>query len=164
MGAGRVHQKGWLGHAVRIEGDSDRRGESLCSAARDGESSGGKDGGSFRVDLGEQRQVYRQLTPNPFYQRAPGSPRRIGCQFKHRGRSDHENKNLCQCVCSAPDHRLYVPATRPCPIGATGIVSHKLHRRTSGRPHLDGCLPHCRRTGTEDIPHGCQSVRRRYRE
>src|SRR6202011_1171167 len=54
MGAGRVHQKGWLGHAVRIEGDSDKRGESLCSAARDGESSGGKDGGSFRVDLGEQ--------------------------------------------------------------------------------------------------------------
>jgi hypothetical protein len=46
--------KGWLGHAVRIEGDSDRRGEFLCSAARDGESSGGKDGGSFRVDLGEQ--------------------------------------------------------------------------------------------------------------
>jgi hypothetical protein len=54
MGAGCVHQKGWLGHAVRIEGDSDRRGESLCSAARDRESSGGKDGGSFRVDLGEQ--------------------------------------------------------------------------------------------------------------
>jgi hypothetical protein len=46
--------KKWLGHAVRIEGDSDRRGESLCSAARDRESSGGKDGGSFRVDLEEQ--------------------------------------------------------------------------------------------------------------
>jgi len=48
------HQKGWLGHAVRIEGNSDRRGESLCSAARDRESFGGKDGGSFRVDLGKQ--------------------------------------------------------------------------------------------------------------
>src|ERR1700730_190069 len=52
-----------------------------------------------------------------------GSPGRIGCQFKHRGRSDDENKNLCRCVCSAPDHRLYVPATRPCPIEATGILS-----------------------------------------
>jgi hypothetical protein len=28
----------------------------------------------------------------------------------------------------------------------------------------DRCLPYCRRAGTEDIPHGCQSVRRRYRE
>jgi len=25
-------------------------------------------------------------------------------------------------------------------------------------------LPFCRQTGTEDIPHGCQSVRRWYRE
>jgi hypothetical protein len=34
------------------------------------------------------------------------------------------------------------------PIGATGILSHELHRRTCGRPH---CLPFCRRTGPEDI-------------
>jgi hypothetical protein len=76
--------------------------------------------------------------------------------------SGHEN--LSRYVCSAPDHRLYLPTTRPCPIGAAGILSYKLHRYTSGRPHPDSRLPYCRRTGTEDIPHRCQSVRRRYRE
>src|ERR1700719_3843961 len=130
-----VHQKGWLGHVVRSEGDSDRRGESLCPAARDRESSGGKDGGSFRVDLGEPaaglpsgnaKSLLSTCTKFDHFLWAAhesGSPGRIGCQFKHRGRSDHENKNLCRCVCSAPDHRLYVPATRPCPIEATGILS-----------------------------------------
>ena len=96
MGAGRVHQKGWLGHVVRIEGDSDRRGESLCSAARDRESSGGKDGGSFRVDLGERaaglpsgnaKSLLSTCTKFGHFLWAAyesGSPGRIGCEFKHR--------------------------------------------------------------------------------
>jgi hypothetical protein len=28
-----------------------------------------------------------------------------------------------------------------------GILSQQLHRRTSGGPQPDGCLPYCRRTG-----------------
>src|SRR6267142_3101813 len=92
MGAGRVHQKGWLGHAVRIEGDSDRRGESLCSAARDRESSGGKDGGSFRVDLGEQAAGLPSGNAESFLSTCTRIARKIGCQFKHRGGATMKTK------------------------------------------------------------------------
>jgi hypothetical protein len=33
------------------------------------------------------------------------------------------HETFCQCVCNAPNRRLHVPATRPCPIGARGILS-----------------------------------------
>src|SRR5437868_13426276 len=96
MGAGRVHQKGWLGHVVRIEGDSDSRGESLCSAACDRESSGGKDGASFPVDLGERaarlpsgnaKSLLSTCTKVDHFLCAAhesGSPGRSGSQLKTR--------------------------------------------------------------------------------
>src|SRR5580704_17094462 len=95
-GSGPRSSKRVLGHVVRIEGDSDRRGESLCSAARDRESSGGKDGGSCRVDLGERaaglpsgnaKSLLSTCTKFDHFLWAAhesGSPGRIGCEFKHR--------------------------------------------------------------------------------